>query len=281
MEPIPTEREPRLADLAGIRAVVCDVYGTLFISDSGEVGTAKAEVCEQALVGAMGTLGIGFDGDASTAVERLNSVIRAWHEQSRRQGVEFPEVDIVEIWHEVLEELAKRDRLLADAVGAIELHWLALEYEVRVNPVWPMPGLRACLGQLRDRGLVLGLISNAQFFTPELFPALLHKPAEHWGFDPKLQFFSYQYGRAKPGEELFRRALRVLENRGVRPENTLYVGNDMLNDICPAHKLGFRTALFAGDQRSLRLREGDPRVEGLEPDLEVTDLRQLPPCLVG
>ena len=49
----------------------------------------------------------------------------------------------------------------------------------------------------------------------------------------------------------------------------------MLNDIFPAQKVGFKTALFAGDQRSLRLRADDPRCRELTPDLVVTDLGQL------
>jgi putative hydrolase of the HAD superfamily len=49
----------------------------------------------------------------------------------------------------------------------------------------------------------------------------------------------------------------------------------MLNDIYPARKAGFKTALFAGDQRSLRMRSDDPRCRDLTPDLVVTDLGQL------
>jgi len=52
----------------------------------------------------------------------------------------------------------------------------------------------------------------------------------------------------------------------------------MLNDIQPSGELGFRTALFAGDERSLRLREGDRRVENVSPDLIITDLRVLGSC---
>ena len=63
---------------------------------------------------------------------------------------------------------------------------------------------------------------------------------------------------------------------GISPEETLYVGNDKLNDIWPAAQLGLKTALFAGDQRSLRLREDDTRCSDLEPDLIITKLSQLP-----
>ena len=49
----------------------------------------------------------------------------------------------------------------------------------------------------------------------------------------------------------------------------------MRNDIYPAHAIGFQTALFAGDRRSLRLRADDARCADLKPDLVLTDLEQL------
>ena len=67
-----------------------------------------------------------------------------------------------------------------------------------------------------------------------------------------------------------------LKAKGIQPVSVLYLGNDMLNDIYPARTVGFQTALFAGDRRSLRLRKDDPRCAALSPDLVVTDLGQLP-----
>ena len=49
----------------------------------------------------------------------------------------------------------------------------------------------------------------------------------------------------------------------------------MLNDISAASRAGFKTALFAGDRRSLRLREGDPRVRGIMPDRVARRLEDL------
>ena len=156
---------------------------------------------------------------------------------------------------------------------------LAVEYEVRANPVWPTPDARECLARLRKEEKILGLVSNAQFFTIELFPALFGEPAEELGFDRQLQYFSYQYAQAKPGEFLYRRAAEELEQRGMETSEALYVGNDLLNDVLPAKRVGFRTALFAGDARSLRLRKDDPRVQDVAPDLIVTDLVSLADCV--
>ncbi len=40
--------------------------------------------------------------------------------------------------------------------------------------------------------------------------------------------------------------------------------------------MGFKTALFAGDARSPRLRSDDPRNGAIRPDATVTDLAQIP-----
>lgn len=142
-----------------------------------------------------------------------------------------------------------------------------------------MPGLLPCLAGIRQRGLTLGIVSNAQFYTPELFPALLGRTLEELGFDSELQFYSYQSGEAKPSKALYEQAYDRLSQRGFAVHEVLYMGNDLLNDVLPASQVGFRTALFAGDARSLRMRPDDPRVAGLLPDLVVTELSQLPVCL--
>ena len=80
---------------------------------------------------------------------------------------------------------------------------------------------------------------------------------------------------------LYEIAVERLASRGIPPCEALYVGNDMLNDIMPAARLGFRTALFAGDARSLRLREGDPRSGArVEPDVVLASLEQFGRCLI-
>ncbi|OHB80611.1 MAG: hypothetical protein A2V98_01020 [Planctomycetes bacterium RBG_16_64_12] len=179
-----------------------------------------------------------------------------------------------------MRELARRGVVEERSFERAELERLAVEYEARANPVWPMPGLRACLGSLTEKGLLLGIISNGQFYTQELFPALLGQRAEFWGFDSELQYYSYQHGRAKPAPELYEMAARALRRRGVKPAEVLYAGNDMLNDIRPARAAGFRTALFAGDARSLRLRQGDPQLDGISPDVVLTALAQLDGCIL-
>ncbi len=280
LQPISTGEKPVLRRLSGIRAVLFDVYGTLFISDSGEVGTARQAACEQALAGALRAMDVPMAGKPSVGMSHFFAAIEASHAESRRAGIDYPEVDILRIWRQVLDTLAEHGAIDPTAGREIDIECLAVQYEARANPCWPMPHLPECLEELRGAGLVLGLVSNAQFFTPALFEALLGESAEHWGFDPRLQYYSYRYNRAKPGTALYEMAVAELEKRRIMPAETLYVGNDMLNDVFPARKVALRTALFAGDARSLRRRPEDGRIEGISPDLVLTDLRQLSECII-
>ncbi len=49
----------------------------------------------------------------------------------------------------------------------------------------------------------------------------------------------------------------------------------MKNDILPSKKIGMMSALFAGDSRSLRLRENISECRCFPPDIVITDLIQL------
>ena len=270
----PTGLAPRLKPLPGIRAVLFDIYGTMLISGSGEVGTVDRDA-PAAFREALESMGIR--AERLPAAAGLETTIRQHHARSRAEGNDYPEVEIRDVWLETLTGLVEAEHLELD-VERCDVERLSVEYECRMNPVWPMPHLESCLASLRGNR-VLGIVSNAQFFTPLLFPALLGVSLRELGFDPEMQYFSYALGVAKPSPEMFRRSLTVLADKKVAATETIYVGNDMLNDVSTAAQVGMKTALFAGDRRSLRLREGDSRVSS-QPDIVLSDLRQLTECIL-
>lgn len=153
---------------------------------------------------------------------------------------------------------------------------MAVHYECRVNPVWPMPGAKAVISELKDRGYHLGIVSNAQFYTPLTLEALFQTSLHSLGFDDQLCFWSYENLEAKPSQRLFKMAADVLKEKyNISTHETLYIGNDKRNDVLPPQQLGFRTALFAGDKYSLRLYEDDLKIKAVEPDWIVTELSQI------
>jgi putative hydrolase of the HAD superfamily len=138
-----------------------------------------------------------------------------------------------------------------------------------------MPGVPDILSDLRDRGIVLGIVSNAQFYTPIVIEALTGLSVEEMGFEPDLCSWSYAHGVAKPSTTLFQSVVSRLRGGGIEPGETLYVGNDMLKDIWTADQCGLKTALFAGDAGSLRLREDEPRCASLQPEWIIKSLDSL------
>jgi putative hydrolase of the HAD superfamily len=192
----------------------------------------------------------------------LRSLIEKAHAASPHP---FPEVDIREIHAAIHPELSPA-----------EIERLAMEHEQATNPTSSMPGAEETLRELSSRGLLLGLVSNAQFYTVPVLESSLGESLANLGIDPDLCVFSYRERRAKPDVHLFEIVRDRLLGRGIQPEEVLYVGNDVRNDIDPAKSVGFRTALFAGDENSLRLR--GKQLEESGADSVITDLREL--CLL-
>ena len=111
------------------------------------------------------------------------------------------------------------------------------------------------LEALRERGLKLGLVSNA--FDPGW---LLHRDLRHMGLEERLDFsvFSSEVGLRKPHPAIFERALETL---GVEPENALFVGDRLFEDIRGAAELGMTTV------QALWYR-ADEHPDGAEPDYQ-------------
>ena len=279
LEPVPTGLLARLERLRNVRAVLFDLYGTLFISGSGDVGSVIEGHQSHAFQEALEACELPLACPPVEGVSIWKATIRDHQDRLRSAAVEYPEVDIVAVWRDTLSRVIDRAAIDWRQVSEAQLRRVAIHYECRANPVWRMPGATVCLESLRRQGLVLGIISNAQFFTLLLFPTLLGGRADELGFAPGLQYYSYRYQRAKPGTEMFEMAQRDLGKSDISTDQTIYVGNDMLNDIAAATRTGFQTALFAGDQRSLRMREDDDRVNQIQPTLILTELQQLPGCL--
>jgi putative hydrolase of the HAD superfamily len=282
LQPRPTGIPPAVDPLPGVRAVLFDVYGTLVISASGDIGLAGARDETAAFRAAREAAGVVLP---AIGPEALADAIRRAHARGREAGIDFPEVDIRAIWREILETAGTEQLPAGSAAPRLDqgtVERLAVEYECRVNPVWPMPGLEQLLKEARGRGLIMGIVSNAQFYTPLMLEGFLGRGLEELGFDRACCAFSYRLLEAKPSTRIYREALAGLaREHGVAPGEVLYVGNDIRNDIWPASRTGCRTALFAGDERSLRLRRGDPSCAGVAPDRVVTDLRQIPDALLG
>jgi len=263
LKPIPTHLSEKSSDTKTILAVIFDIYGTLFVSSSGDIGVTKNDAAK--IAGVEGLMKkFSVKGTTENLLDDFFLEIRKTHATLKEQGIDFPEVNVDRIWMKLLG--------MANIESAREF---AIEFEMIINPAYPMPHLLELIDTLRKKNVCMGIISNAQFYTPYLFDLFFGKTPVELGFHPELVFYSYQYDCAKPSRYLFRMAADKLSAMEIPVGSALYLGNDMLNDIYAADNEGFLTALFAGDKRSLRMRGDDPRCRNIEPDFIVTDLIQL------
>ena len=280
LDPKPTGMKPVLPPPAPIRAVIFDIYGTLLVSAAGDIGKDSAIQSTGAFLKAALDAGLPRQiTEAASAADiptLFRQEIEACHARLRSQGTDYPEVDICSIWRAVIRKISPDTPPLPEAT----IRRLAVSYECRSNPVWPMPGMSTVLNRLsKEKGCTktaLGIVSNAQFYTPIILKALAGQGSNGLPFAPDLCAWSWQSGHAKPSTEIFRPVHeKLVVERQITPAEILYVGNDMLKDIKPATELGWKTALFAGDRRSLRLRQQDPALHGVRPWSVITNLLQL------
>jgi len=209
------------------RAVIFDIYGTLLIAPpSGVKPDPAADPVLRRIL-----LEFGHQPPQSPSRELHAAVLR----HHAAAGVPFPEIDLRLLWREVLSLDAGTNT--SPLVAALEAAW---------HPTRPMPGAENIISQLARAGVSLGILSNAQSNTLSSLGSISDL------FAPELTILSYQHGIAKPAPELFHILTDRLAGRGITPEETLFVGNDPLQDITPAAAHGFKTALFTGHPDSLR-----------------------------
>jgi putative hydrolase of the HAD superfamily len=113
----------------------------------------------------------------------------------------------------------------------------------------------ALLEALRNRGLKIGLVSNA------IDPAwLLRADLERQGLAPYFDtvVFSSELGKRKPHPAIFEAALSEL---GVAPERALFVGDRLVEDVQGPAELGMTTV------QAVWFR-ADENPNGIEPDYQ-------------
>lgn len=115
--------------------------------------------------------------------------------------------------------------------------WWTLDVEPPPAPVIERsdlyPDAIACLRAVRRAGLRLGIAGNQPEGAEEQLRAV--------GAEVDFVASSSRWGVEKPEPEFFQ---RVLAEAGTPPEQTLYVGDRLDNDVLPAGRAGMRTVLI-------------------------------------
>ena len=130
------------------------------------------------------------------------------------------------------------------------------------------PGAADVLAALHDRGLRLGLVSNA-FWGVDVIRAMLDRD----GLLPYLDMVlcSSAVGVRKPHPAIYRTALDGLD---VEPAATVFIGDRLLEDVAGPRRLGMRAIL------TRQFRQETPATTGLaRPDAIIEHFRELPALL--
>jgi putative hydrolase of the HAD superfamily len=286
------------ADLSSIGAVLWDVYGTLCGMDLGDLEktlehdehllrAARATIAEFSLEEPL----MRMEPDQSsenTLRDLYLQMIDDSHLRSLAEGTKYPEVLIEQIWLQILRECTDHGlRLPQNEPPLHTAYRCACFFDWSLQHIYLYPHTGDALETLKKAGIIQGIISNAQFYTPLHLRRLLRKDRGHDDLELEDYFsepavlFSYEMGFSKPNLEAFRRALAFLNRQGIAPEQVLFIGNDMLKDIWAAAQCGMKTMLFAGDNRQTVLREDEPLCRNLRPDAVVTDMKQIAELILG
>lgn len=224
-----------------IRGILFDVNGTLIDINTDEGNDQIYRAISHFLK---------YQGIYSNRTEIREAYFRILKEQRRAGGEQYPEFDVVAVWREYLENEAAKRHLIIPKIKLAQLpQFLAEMYRgISMNRLEPYPEVLEVLEELRPRYL-LAALSDAQsaWARPELRTVGLESY-----FTPIV--VSGDLGYRKPDPRIFGLALARMH---LRPEEAVFVGNDMFRDIYGARQVGLRTVFFATNQ-------GQQRMDGVE-----------------
>lgn len=282
LSPISINHKTKLQKLDDIRCVAFDFYGTMFISAVGDIGVDEEQKSASATYFEKALEDTGFtildDQAGNRGTELFEETVSSHKQKAKNQGIDYPEPNIVSVWQDVLTAL-KNEQFIDGDLSRDAAVYFGIEFEFRINDIWPTPGLKEFLNALLDNGLTLGIISNSQFYTPIAFETFMGEDPVSFGFHPELLIWSFDTGRKKPSIHFYKIFVEAAKKKDLDPQEVLYVGNDIRKDIRPAKELGMKTALYVGDERSIRHKQKELQKPEFAPDLVIDDLHQILECL--
>ncbi len=215
-----------------IRALLFDVNGTLIDIETNE---GLEEIYR-----AIGHF-LLYQGITLHRWEVRDLYFQIMQRQRAESTEKFPEWDAVKLWHEFIRTKGSdytrtlpSEKLEQMALFLAELHRGIARKKLRLYPQ-----VQETLDQLRTH-YQMAIVSDAQsaYAVPELRAVGVLDY-----FNPII--ISGDYGYRKPDPRLFQKALDVLQ---VRPEQALFVGNDLYHDIFGAQQVGMKAILVSFEQ---------------------------------
>ena len=175
-------------------------------------------------------------------------------QQKKESSEKYPEFDVIKLFADVIETWRSEESLPVDPATVAILFRAAGRYKLETYD-----GVISTLKQLSET-YSLAAVSDGQavWALPELHSV---------GLDKFFQFtvVSSDYGFRKPERRMFELAL---QKWNLKPEEVIFVGNDMYRDIYGAHETGMKTVFFRSNQ-------GEQNFCGAEADYIIYQFREL------
>jgi FMN phosphatase YigB (HAD superfamily) len=210
-----------------IRAVICDIYGTLL-----KVGPPPPDAEDRWTHLWRETVGTPDPPRLSDLDAAVRQRVPAHHAAGRARGLIQPEIDWPALAAEAFPALLR--------VRPEQRPWFYHQHATLCRSTRLAPGAADCLLTWRHTGRLLGIASNAQECTRlELAASLAEAGLSVSLFAEHACFFSCEHGVAKPDPRVFETLSHRLANHGITPSETLMVGDRIDNDILPATAAGW------------------------------------------
>jgi FMN phosphatase YigB (HAD superfamily) len=276
---------PHLKRLPKVRAVIWRIYGTLLNVSFGELLLEHPQklMMEVALDKTLQEFKMwgSMTRKPGHPAEYLGQIYgRVLDEQKMlptAPGERFPEVIADKVWEEIIKKLLQKEyQWDVGFYGSLNefSRKVAYFFHASLQGTECYPGAAKALRHVVAAKLLQGWLDNGQSFTPVQLQRGLQTPLDDL-FADDLRLLSYEYRVRKPSEALFRELLVRLDAHGIGPQEALYVGCSVEQDVMPARRLGLRTALFAGDKNSLQATPEQLKEPASRPDVLLTELRQI------
>jgi len=279
----------KLTKLPGTKLILVDLYGTVFVANQHSKSKQFKRLRLKGFRETIKEFGLKHclkklnsrKRPAILLEEMFFTEILKEHERKRAKGAISPEVRAEKIWERLLKKLFKQcGKPLPKNLPLIALKASYLSSWIR-EPCAIYKGFLKTVLQLKKKGIKAGIASNSQLYSKISLDLGLRENSRgmmrKWQqlFEPGFSAFSFEIGESKPSKKLFEKILKNAKKQGIKRNEIAFIGNDLYKDIAVGKEQGFKTILFAGDTKSLRLRKGDKGVKGTKPDAIITEWRQL------
>ncbi|HVJ67813.1 MAG TPA: HAD family hydrolase [Caulifigura sp.] len=288
--PVPIDADPYTKPIPEIRAVSWCVYGTLLHIHDGQLMHLHPQVLRM-----------------QVALQKTIDEFHMWNSMSRKPGQPWeymlqqysklieearlagtkrkgdtPEIDSSKVWLKLVERLIKNEYTYDESTyGDVDSLAVKVAYffHAMLQGISATESAPTALQRIAQGGLKQGLIDDGQAFTFAQLQHCLQKIDPNMALggviNADLVAMSYRFGIRKPSPSLYAVAAEQYRNAGIEPSHVLYVSHRLHDDLAIAKKFGFRTALYAGDEKVCDVDGNDLRNPEIKPDRLLTDLNQV------